>query len=91
MIDPEVVRQLLRRRSDPRRRLTARELEVLALMAHGHPNDMIGRQLPVTDAAVNKPIGNFFSKRFLPVTTDGHRRVLSVLVYLRNVTAGPPR
>ncbi len=83
VIDPEVVRQLMRRRSDPRRRLTARELEVLALMAQGRSNDMIGRQLYVTDAAVNKHIGNIFSKLDLPVTTDGHRRVLAVLAYLR--------
>ncbi len=84
VIDPEVVRQLMRRRSDPRRRLTARELEVLALMAQGRSNDMIGRQLHVTDAAVNKHIGNIFSKLDLPVATDGHRRVLAVLAYLRS-------
>jgi DNA-binding NarL/FixJ family response regulator len=84
IVDPEVVRQLISRRPDPRRRLTARELEVLELMAQGRSNDTIGRRLHVTDAAVNKHIGNIFSKLDLPTTTDGHRRVLAVLAYLRS-------
>lgn len=84
IIDPEVVRQLISRRPDPRQRLTARELEVLALMAQGRSNDTIGKCLHVTDAAVNKHIGNIFSKLDLPTTTDGHRRVLAVLAYLRS-------
>ncbi|MDY7090801.1 MAG: response regulator transcription factor [Actinomycetota bacterium] len=84
VVDSEVVRQLISRRPDPRQRLTARELEVLALMAEGRSNDMIGKRLQVTDAAVNKHIGNIFSKLDLPTTTDGHRRVLAVLAYLRS-------
>ncbi|MEU8819849.1 response regulator transcription factor [Actinoplanes sp. NPDC048796] len=84
IVDPEVVRQLISRRPDPRQRLTARELEVLALMAQVRSNDTIGKRLHVTDAAVNKHIGNIFSKLDLPTTTDGHRRVLAVLAYLRS-------
>jgi DNA-binding NarL/FixJ family response regulator len=84
IVDPEVVRQLISRRPDPRQRLTARELEVLALMAQGRSNETIGKRLHVTDAAVNKHIGNIFSKLDLPTTIDGHRRVLAVLAYLRS-------
>jgi DNA-binding NarL/FixJ family response regulator len=84
VVDPEVVRQLISRRPDPRHRLTTRELEVLALMAQGCSNDTIGKRLHVSDAAVNKHIGNIFSKLDLPTTTDGHRRVLAVLAYLRS-------
>lgn len=81
VVDPEVVRQLISRRPDPRQRLTARELEVLALMAEGRSNDTIGKRL---HAAVNKYIGNIFSKLDLPAAMDGHRRVLAVLAYLRS-------
>lgn len=84
LIDPEVVRQLISRRPDPRQRLTTRDLEVPALMAQGRSNGTIGKLLHVTDAAVNKHSGNIFSKLDLPTTTDGHRRVLAVLAYLRS-------
>ncbi|MFI6077371.1 response regulator [Actinoplanes sp. NPDC051343] len=84
IVDSEVVRQLISRRPDPRARLTPRELEVLALMAEGRSNDTVGKRLHITDASVNKHIGNIFSKLDLPATTDGHRRVLAVLAYLRS-------
>ncbi|WP_079064417.1 response regulator transcription factor [Streptomyces sp. NRRL F-4489] len=83
VIDPEVVRQLLNRRRDPLRRLTPREREVLALMAEGRANAAIAQQLHVTEAAVNKHIGNIFQKLDLPLTGRHHRRVLAVLTYLR--------
>jgi DNA-binding NarL/FixJ family response regulator len=83
VVDSEVVRQLLGRRRDPLLRLTAREREVLALMAEGHSNAAIARSLVVSDAAVAKHIGNVFAKLDLPPTDDGHRRVLAVLTFLR--------
>ena len=83
VVDPEVVRQLLRRRRDPLTRLTPRELEVLALMAEGRSNAAIARTLVVTDAAVGKHIGSILTKLDLPPAEDDHRRVLAVLAYLR--------
>lgn len=83
VVDPEVVRQLLRRRHDPLSRISAREREVLALMAEGRSNAAIARRLSVTEAAVNKHISNIFTKLDLPVAGDDHRRVLAVLTYLR--------
>ena len=83
VVDPEVVRQLLKRRRDPLARLTARELEVLALMAEGRSNAAIARALVVTEAAVGKHIGSILTKLDLPPAEDDHRRVLAVLAYLR--------
>lgn len=82
-VDPEVVRQLLRRRADPLDRLTRREHEVLALMAEGRSNGAIARQLVVSDAAVGKHVGNILAKLDLPQDEDVHRRVQAVLAYLR--------
>ena len=77
-LDPEVVAQLLARsrQRDPLERLTAREREVLDLMAAGRSNTAIARLLVVSDKAVEKHVGNIFSKLDLPPTTDDHRRVL---------------
>ncbi|MEU3253029.1 response regulator transcription factor [Streptomyces sp. NPDC006997] len=83
VVDPEVVRQLLRRRRDPLERLTPREREVLALIAEGRSNGAIARELVVSDAAVGKHISGIFTKLDLPPAEETHRRVLAVLAYLR--------
>ncbi|SPF03290.1 response regulator [Streptomyces sp. MA5143a] len=83
VVDPEVVRLLLRRRSDPLAALTPREREVLALVAEGKSNAAVARDLVVTEAAVGKHIGNILAKLALPQAEDTHRRVLAVLAYLR--------
>jgi DNA-binding NarL/FixJ family response regulator len=83
VVDPEVVRQLLRRRRDPLARLTPREREVLALVAEGKSNGAIARALVVSEAAVGKHIGSILTKLDLPPADDTHRRVLAVLAFLR--------
>jgi DNA-binding NarL/FixJ family response regulator len=83
-LDPEVVAQLLARsrRRDPLEPLSPREREVLSLMAEGRTNPAIARQLVVSDKAVEKHVGNIFSKLGLPPTEEDHRRVLAVLRWL---------
>jgi DNA-binding NarL/FixJ family response regulator len=83
-IDPEVVSQLLarRRRGNVLDELTAREREVLALMAEGHANAAIAERLVITHGAVEKHVGSVFLKLGLPPTDQQHRRVLAVLTYL---------
>ncbi len=83
VIDPEVVRQLLRRHRDPVERLSSREKEVLEAMAEGRSNAAIARALFVTEAAVNKHVSSIFTKLDLPMDADDHRRVRAVLTYLR--------
>ena len=83
-MDPEVVSQLLARhdRDEQLGRLTPREREVLALMAEGQSNAGIAARLVVTEKAVNKHIGNIFTKLELYPAEDANRRVLAVLTYL---------
>ncbi len=83
-LDPEVVTQLLgaSRRTDGLGSLTARERDVLALMAEGRSNGAIAGKLVVSERAVEKHIGNIFSKLGLPPSDADHRRVLAVLRYL---------
>jgi DNA-binding NarL/FixJ family response regulator len=84
VVDPEVVRRLLRRTRDPLGALSAREREVLALLAEGHSNSAIAAKLFVTEAAIGKHVGNILAKLDLPPTEDTNRRVLAVLAYLRS-------
>jgi len=84
VIDPEVVRQMVRRRRSPLEALTAREREVLALVAEGRSNAAIAGQLVITDAAVAKHIRNILHKLDLPQAEESHRRVLAVLTFLRS-------
>jgi DNA-binding NarL/FixJ family response regulator len=84
VLDPEVVAQLLaRRRREPLDTLTAREREVLALMAEGRSNVGIARKLVISEGAVEKHISSVFAKLGLTATETEHRRVLAVLEHLR--------
>jgi DNA-binding NarL/FixJ family response regulator len=81
-IDPEVVAQLLTRKSDPLSSLTARERDVLALMAEGRSNAAIAAALVVGPGAVEKHVNSIFLKLGLTPADSDHRRVLAVLTYL---------
>jgi DNA-binding NarL/FixJ family response regulator len=82
-LDPEIVTAMLNANADRAlAALTPRELEVLGLMAEGRSNAAIGRALVVSDGAVEKHIGNVFSKLGLEPGADEHRRVVAVLRYL---------
>jgi DNA-binding NarL/FixJ family response regulator len=85
-LDPEVVTQLLgaSRRTDGLGSLTARERDVLGLMAEGRSNGAIAGTLVVSERAVEKHIGNIFSKLGLAPSDADHRRVLAVLRYLES-------
>ncbi|WP_328910910.1 response regulator transcription factor [Streptomyces sp. NBC_00234] len=83
VVDPEVVRQLLRHRRDPLSRLTAREQEVLGLMAEGRSNASVAQAMSVSEGTVSKHFGSILTKLDLSLTDETNRRVLAVLAYLR--------
>jgi DNA-binding NarL/FixJ family response regulator len=84
-LDPEVVAQMLERRApgSPVDRLAENERAALAGMAEGRSNAAIARDLHVSEATVQRYVGSIFDKLGLPPDSDGHRRVLAVLTYLR--------
>ena len=86
MMDPDVVAKLLGRRAkdEPLARLSAREREVLELMAEGRSNSAIAQRLFVTEKAVSKHSTSIFSKLDLVPSDDDNRRVLAVLAYLNS-------
>ncbi|WP_214105098.1 LuxR C-terminal-related transcriptional regulator [Acrocarpospora catenulata] len=85
VLDPQVVAQLLagQRRDNALGTLTARERQLLTLMAEGHSNTAIAERLVVSASTVEKHIGNVFAKLGLPPDDAHHRRVLAVLTYLK--------
>ena len=81
-LDPEVVAQLFARRRSPIDDLTAREAEVLSLMAQGFTNRAVADQLVVSDGTVEKHTSSSFSELGLEQSSTDHRRVLAVLRWL---------
>lgn len=86
VVDPQVVDRLMgRQRTDgPLNTLTARERDVLALMAEGRSNEAIARQLVIGGKTVETHVRNIFTK--LQLEADDlmdHRRVMAVLTWLR--------
>ena len=84
VMDSEVVAKLLGRRAreEPLARLSAREREVLELMAEGRSNSAIAQRLYVSEKAVSKHSTSIFAKLDLAPSDDDNRRVMAVLAYL---------
>jgi DNA-binding NarL/FixJ family response regulator len=87
VIDPDVVAQLLRcrERDSVLDQLTNRERDILALLAEGRSNHAICQRLFLSPKPVETHIGSVFAKLGLLPAADDHRRVLAVLLYIRNL------
>jgi DNA-binding NarL/FixJ family response regulator len=86
VVDPALVSELVsaKRPDDPLAVLSARELEVLALMAEGRSNAGIAGRLWVTEGTVEKHVRSILTKLNLLETADDHRRVLAVVTFLES-------
>ena len=84
VVDPTLVEELVRARRarDPLEDLSARERDVLALMAEGRSNAGIARALWLAEGTVEKHVRHIFQKLQLPAAPDDHRRVLAVIAFL---------
>ena len=84
-LDPTIVSQLLSKRRDagPLDDITARERQVLELMAQGRSNQGIAERLDISERGVQKHVTSIFDKLGISAGTDDHRRVLAVLTFLR--------
>jgi DNA-binding NarL/FixJ family response regulator len=85
VVDPALVQELVtvRRRQDPLAVLSARERQVLELMAEGRSNAGIARRLFVAEGTVEKHISSILTKLNLHEADDDHRRVLAVITFLK--------
>jgi DNA-binding NarL/FixJ family response regulator len=92
VLDPEVVRWMLgrQRETSTLAELTAREREVLGLIAEGLSNQGVASRIVVSERAVEKHVTAILSKLSLPAEPEAHRRVLAVLAYLEDARAGTP-
>jgi DNA-binding NarL/FixJ family response regulator len=85
VVDPALIQELVtaHRRKDPLAALSARERQVLALMAEGRSNTGIARRLFVTEGTVEKHISNILTKLNLHEADEDHRRVLAAITFLK--------
>jgi len=86
VIDPTIVPRLVGRRrgKGPLADLTAREHEVLSLVAEGLSNTAIAKRLSVTERTIEAHTTQIFRKLGLDADPGSHRRVLAVLAFLRS-------
>ena len=93
MLDPEVVRWMLgrRRETSALSELTPREHEVLGLLAQGYSNAGVASRIVVSQRSVEKHVTSIMAKLGLPSEPEAHRRVLAVLAYLEDESAGTVR
>jgi DNA-binding NarL/FixJ family response regulator len=85
VLDPTIVSRLIGRprAQSPLDELTAREREVLALIAEGHSNGGICQKLFLSPKTVETHVRHILLKLGIGEASGYHRRVLAVLTYLR--------
>ncbi|MBU9763833.1 response regulator transcription factor [Mycobacterium sp. TNTM28] len=84
IVGPAVAQALVsaRRNGDPLTTLSAREHEVLRLMAEGRSNTGIARRLYLAEGTVEKHVHSIMNKLGIAETRDDHRRVQAVIAFL---------
>jgi DNA-binding NarL/FixJ family response regulator len=92
VLDPTIIARLVGRPSTAfsLAALTARERDVLALIAEGRSNKAIAQQLYLSEKTVEGNVRRIFDKLALTDTPDDNRRVLAVLAFLRGDRGSPP-
>lgn len=94
VVDPDVVSVLVSRHApgsaSPLGYLTARERDVLELMAQGRTNAAIGAHLHLSESSIEKYATSIFAKLGLTDEPHTHRRVAAVLTYLRDTARAQP-
>jgi DNA-binding NarL/FixJ family response regulator len=83
VVEPALVEELVDAPSDPLADLTAREREILALMAQGRTDRGIREALWLSQKTVESHTRSIFRKLDLPTTPSDNRRVHAVLTFLR--------
>jgi len=93
VLDPSVVRAMLgrQRETSALSELTPREYEVLGLIAEGCSNQGVAHRIFITQRSVEKHVTSIMSKLELPPEPEAHRRVMAVLAYLEDASAGAAR
>jgi DNA-binding NarL/FixJ family response regulator len=93
IVEPSLVAELLAAPAlrDPLARLTAREREVLALIAQGKTDRGISEELVVSRKTAEAHVRSILGKLDMPIDANENRRVHAALAFLRASARGPQR
>lgn len=84
MLDPELLRNLAPRKDSPLSQLTRRQFDALRLLAAGHSNAAIAREMEITQHSVDNLLNSVYGVLGVRGDSEANARVSAALMMIRH-------